>query len=74
MDLFNFLFGCRHKNMAFPITRRVQGRALPMYVVCLDCGKETPYDWHSMRPVQTSGEQRRRIKQQKIEARLESSN
>jgi hypothetical protein len=45
-----------------------------MYQVCLDCGKETPYDWTRMRPVQTSGEQRRRVKQQKIEARLKNSN
>jgi hypothetical protein len=27
------------------------------YVVCLDCGKEFPYDWKAMRVVRTKGTQ-----------------
>jgi len=69
MRLLEVLFGCRHKNTAFPITRRVRGRLLPTYQVCLDCGREIPYDWARMQTVQTSG--RKAVKQGKIEARLE---
>ena len=54
--LFDFLFGCWHKNYSFPITSR-GGKASPAaavtgtYVVCLDCGKEFPYDWQKMKVV-----------------------
>jgi len=57
VDMF---FGCWHKNYSFPITTRAGQRrsaaALPTgtYVVCLDCGKEFPYDWHEMRVVSPS--------------------
>ena len=48
-------FGCSHKHYSFPITakpgqRRSQAAAVTgTYVVCLDCGKEFPYDWKEMR-------------------------
>ena len=51
------LFGCWHKNYSFPITaRRGQRRSSAAaitgtYVVCLDCGKEFPYDWSEMKVI-----------------------
>ena len=51
------LFGCSHRNRTFPITakpgdRRSQAAAITgTYVVCLDCGKEFPYDWRQMKVV-----------------------
>lgn len=50
------LFGCWHKNYSFPRSNR-SGRRSPAaaltgtYVVCLDCGKEFPYDWQQMKVV-----------------------
>ena len=55
-DVFDMLFGCCHKNYSFPITARKGSsphceaeRVTGTYVVCLDCGKEFPYDWNQMR-------------------------
>ena len=46
-------FGCSHKNTTFPITRprkvKEPGRSKDTYIVCLDCGQETPYSWSEMR-------------------------
>jgi len=48
------LFGCIHANYSFPRTlkpvRNSQGvPSKPRtYVVCLDCGKDVPYDWDTM--------------------------
>ena len=56
-SLLDMLFGCWHKNMSFPITKRGGQRRTPAasmtgtYVVCLDCGKEFAYDWKEMRVV-----------------------
>jgi hypothetical protein len=53
--LFDAFFGCWHSHYSFPITvrrgvRRNAAAALTgTYVVCLDCGKELPYDWQEMR-------------------------
>ena len=51
------LFGCAHRHCTFPITKKI-GAALPedgacrkTYIVCLDCGKEFPYDWQQMKVV-----------------------
>ena len=55
------LFGCWHSRYSFPITVK-KGRRSPAafatgtYVVCLDCGKELPYDWKEMRVVDGRGE------------------
>jgi len=49
------LFGCAHARCTFPITATKPGQASTTYVVCLDCGKEFPYDWERMKVV-TSGE------------------
>jgi hypothetical protein len=48
------LFGCSHIDYSFPITikaERPRGSHAPKgtYVVCLDCGRELPYDWSAMR-------------------------
>jgi hypothetical protein len=53
--LLDMLFGCWHKNISFPITKRPGQRRSPAasltgtYVVCLDCGKEFAYDWKEMK-------------------------
>jgi hypothetical protein len=72
MRVLDWLLGCRHKkNISFPISRRIAGRVKPPYIVCLECGREIPYDWQRMRPVPTS-RTRPVVKQQPIEARLEN--
>jgi len=55
-DLFDMLFGCWHGNYSFPITskkassnRSHAASVTGTYVVCLDCGKEFPYDWENMK-------------------------
>jgi len=56
-NLLDMLFGCNHKNLSFPITKRPGQRLSPAaqvtgtYVACLGCGKEFPYDWHEMKIV-----------------------
>ena len=55
--LMNAMFGCWHSHYSFPITIRSAKRHSPAaavtgtYVVCLDCGKEMPYDWREMKIV-----------------------
>lgn len=57
MSLFDLVFGCSHRRRSFPITTRGNKRRTPAasvtgtYVVCLDCGKEFPYDWKQMKIV-----------------------
>jgi hypothetical protein len=56
-DFVDILFGCWHSNYSFPITAKVgaRGKAAQVtgtYVVCLDCGKEFPYDWKQMKVVE----------------------
>jgi hypothetical protein len=60
MSLFELVFGCSHQRCSFPITVRGKLRRSPAalitgtYVVCLDCGKEFPYDWKEMKMVRTT--------------------
>ena len=55
MKLYDLVFGCWHRKLSFPIsTPRGQRRSTAAcetgtYVVCLDCGREFPYDWKEMR-------------------------
>ena len=54
--VLDVLFGCTHSRYSFPITLRKGSRsraAFPTgtYVVCLDCGREMPYDWKQMKIV-----------------------
>jgi len=59
MRLFDMVFGCSHKRCSFPITVRGKQRRSPAasvtgtYVVCLDCGHEFPYDWNTMKLVES---------------------
>jgi len=57
--ILDAFFGCTHGHMSFPITIKKGARsraAFPTgtYVVCLDCGKEMPYDWKQMKVVSTA--------------------
>ncbi|MFB3812635.1 MAG: hypothetical protein ACE14L_00875 [Terriglobales bacterium] len=50
------LLGCTHTRYTFPLTAKSGLRPAAavltgMYVVCLGCGKEFPYDWEQMRVV-----------------------
>ena len=50
MSLLNGLFGCPHKRTTFPRTRLcADGVQKVTYMVCLNCAKEIPYNWTSMR-------------------------
>jgi hypothetical protein len=57
------VFGCSH-HYGFPITvrsgtRRSSAASLTgTYVVCVDCGKEAPYDWNEMRVVASPSQYR----------------
>jgi len=62
-SLVDLFFGCWHKNYSFPITsrnntqRRSSAAAVSgTYVVCLDCGKEFPYDWQTMKIIPEGAE------------------
>src|SRR5271166_5882758 len=60
MGVFNLLFGCWHRRRSFPITVRGKQRRIAAasvtgtYVVCLDCGREFPYDWDRMKSVKVA--------------------
>ncbi len=59
MSLFEMVFGCSHQRCSFPITvrgklrRSAAASVTGTYVVCLDCGKEFPYDWNEMKMVRS---------------------
>ncbi len=60
-SLLDLLFGCAHKNYTFPRSMRRGQRSAAAsltgtYVVCLDCGKELPYDWKAMKVVSMPSE------------------
>ena len=54
-SLLNSLFGCSHQRTTFPLTpsrkMATTSHRHGTYVVCLDCGKEFPYDWKQMKMV-----------------------
>jgi hypothetical protein len=59
--LFDAFFGCWHSHYTFPMTIRqkhLRGTSAASitgtYVVCLDCGRELPYDWAEMKVVDPS--------------------
>jgi hypothetical protein len=61
--LYNTIFGCWHGHYSFPITVRpgsdkrcAAAARTGTYVVCLDCGKEFPYDWEQMKMVTSHAE------------------
>ena len=60
--ILDAFFGCWHQRYSFPITvkKGLRSRAAfptGTYVVCLDCGKEMPYDWKRMKIVSARVEQ-----------------
>ncbi len=65
--LFDAVFGCWHSHHSFPITvrpgaRRSKAASLTgTYVVCLDCGKEFPYDWEEMKIITAPEDNRSRV-------------
>ena len=66
--LVGAFFGCSHNHYSFPITirssSRTKSRPSPaasltgMYVVCMDCGKELPYDWQEMKVIDSPSQAR----------------
>ena len=65
--LLDAVFGCWHSHYSFPITVRSRARSQAAaltgtYVVCLDCGKELPYDWEEMRVVSSSADQQNHMR------------
>jgi hypothetical protein len=63
VSLFDLLFGCLHKNLSFPITKKRGQRLSPAasltgtYVACLGCGKEFAYDWQEMKIIHAPAKQ-----------------
>jgi len=54
--MVDLIFGCWHRRYSFPITAKKgssnhspAASVTGTYVVCLDCGKEFPYDWERMK-------------------------
>lgn len=74
VSLFDVLFGCSHKNLSFPITKRRNQRTSAAaavtgtYVVCLDCGKEFAYDWQQMKIVGRNSSQSKNLRQKQAKA------
>lgn len=62
--LFDAFFGCWHANYSFPHSTRSGSRRnlaaslTGTYVVCLDCGKELPYDWQDMKVIDSRADER----------------
>ncbi|MBV9342839.1 MAG: hypothetical protein JO159_18395 [Acidobacteria bacterium] len=58
--ILDSLFRCMHRRYSFPITLKqnpsARAAGIRTYVVCLDCGKELPYDWDEMRIVKPGSE------------------
>jgi hypothetical protein len=63
-ELFDSVFGCKHSDYSFPISvrpssrRNAAAKLTGIYVACLDCGKEFPYDWQEMKVIDSPAEQR----------------
>lgn len=65
--LVEAVFGCRHARYSFPVTIRRATHRPPAavltgtYVVCLDCGKEFPYDWQEMKVISSPDRHREQV-------------
>jgi hypothetical protein len=64
--IFDAVFGCWHSQYSFPITvsraaRRNSPAVTGTYVVCLECGKELPYDWQRMKVVSSTNKGTNRV-------------
>jgi hypothetical protein len=65
--LYDAFFGCWHNRYSFPITVRGKRRSSAAsltgtYVVCLDCGKELPYDWKEMKVIGSRSQERHYVR------------
>jgi hypothetical protein len=60
-NFFDTLFGCTHRRRTFPITAKKPGTHSTTYVVCLDCGKEFPYDWQKMKVMASAKTKQREV-------------
>ena len=66
--LLDVLFGCRHTSYSFPISARAMKQhssaasLTGTYVVCLECGKEFPYDWKQMKILSREASQQTAIR------------
>jgi hypothetical protein len=65
--LVDGFFGCWHSRYSFPITVRPSSRrgvstVTGTYVVCLDCGKEMPYDWKQMKVISSVKQYRNQVR------------
>jgi hypothetical protein len=65
--LVDAFFGCWHSHYSFPITvrpnlRRGASNVTGTYVVCLDCGKEMPYDWKEMKVISSVKQYRNQMR------------
>ena len=65
--LLNVFFGCWQHDYSFPMTIRSRSRSKAgdltgTYVVCLDCGKEMPYDWNEMKVISSAAEKREHMR------------
>ena len=66
--LLDAVFGCWHQHYGFPITIRTAAHRpaaaslTGTYVVCLDCGRELPYDWKTMKIVSASDDDARAVR------------
>jgi hypothetical protein len=75
LKLLDALFGCWHQRVSFPLTNKQAQRRCDAaeqtgtYIVCLDCGKEFPYDWNSMRVISNGWRRQHQHKQVEIEAK-----
>ena len=64
---FDAFFGCWHNHYSFPITvrrgsrRNAAASLTGTYVVCLDCGKEFPYDWQEMKVITSPADAHRQV-------------
>jgi hypothetical protein len=65
--IIDTFLGCWHNRYSFPLTvhsrSRSQAAALTgTYVVCLDCGRELPYDWNEMKVVRSAKRHRSEVR------------
>lgn len=66
-NLFDAVFGCSHRHYSFPRSFGRRGgvginaaaKLTGTYVACLDCGKELPYDWETMKVVSSAAQSRK---------------
>lgn len=64
----DLLFGCWHRRLSFPQSRRGAGASRYASCHCLDCGRGFVYDWQEMRALTYRQLEKRLDKQARAEA------